>query len=365
MNAPAETPQSDRRLYAARPTIVVGGRRFQRSSEMLQAMRMRENEGGMSSLELRYSNLASHPDGKASLAFEDERQLELGAEVSVYGGDEDRPTEVFRGKITAIEVEFSQSNPPELVVLAEDQLLASRMERRTHLHEGTTLRSVAQTVATRAGLQLRVSGFTESIGTYLQLNESDLAFLRRLLRDYDGDMQVVGDTLHVATKNSVQRESVTLRLFSQLLSARLTADLAHQVTEVTVAGWDPELAQRVSHVSQGRALGPGAGRTGAQVLQEAFGRRSEHLGCTPVLDAGEAEARAHTSFDQRARRFVVAECTANGNPSIRVGAHVTLAGVSPRFDNTYYVFDVCHRFDLRAGYFTDFQAECAYFGAPR
>ena len=364
MNAPAETPQSDRLVYAARPTIRIDGRAYQRASELLLAMRMHESEGGMSSLELRYSNLASHPDGEASLAFEDEAQLRLGATISIYSGDEDQPMEVFRGLISAIEVELSQDAPPELVVLAEDKLQLARFARRTHLHREVSIADVARSVAERAGLRAVVSGFTDSIGTYLQLNESDLAFLRRLLVEYDGDLQVVADELHVAPKEGVQRESITLRLFSQLLRSRITADLAHQVTDVTVTGWDPERARRVRHVSEGRALGPGSGRTGSEILAAAVGRRSEHLGSVPVLDAAEAEARANTAFDRRARRFVVAECTAEGNPALRVGAHVTLAGISPRFDNTYYVFDVCHRFDLRAGYLTDFQAECAYLGDP-
>ncbi len=364
MTAAPETAPSHRRLYVARPTIHVGGEAYARSSELLLGMRMTEAEGGMSSLELRYSNVASHHDGDASLAFEDERELRLGREISIHAGDAEQPMEVFRGVITAIEAEFSQDAAPELTVLAEDPLQRARMARRTHLHPKASIAKVAATVAERAGLRAKVIDFTQDLGSRLQLNESDLAFLRRLLCAYDGDMQVVGDELHVAPRSEVQREAITLELFSQLSRVTLCADLADQATEVTVAGWDPERAQRVCHRSRGQSLGPGRGRTGAEILSAELGPRAEHLGHVSALDETEARARADAAYDQRARTFVTAEGTTEGNPALRVGAHLTLSQVSPRFDNTYYVTRVCHRFDAQSGYLTDFVAESAYLGEP-
>ena len=93
----AERPLSDRRIYSARPTVKVDGRFYERTSRLLQAMQMTEDEGGMSALELRYSNLASHEGGGASLAFEDDQLLRLGAAISVHAGDEQLPQEIFRG----------------------------------------------------------------------------------------------------------------------------------------------------------------------------------------------------------------------------------------------------------------------------
>jgi phage protein D len=51
-----------------------------------------------------------------------------------------------------------------------------------------------------------------------------------------------------------------------------------------------------------------------------------------------------------------------GNPSLRVGSHVTLRGLGPRFENTYYVTRACHRYDDRSGYKTEFEAQGSYFG---
>lgn len=356
-----EQPLSDQLIYRARPTLRIDGAESPAATELLMAMRMTEHEGGMSELELRFANLASRA-GAEGLAFEDEAVIKFGAELTVYAGDELAPQEIFRGKITGLEGQFSRDTGPELVVFAEDPLQRARMNRRTALHKDVSIADIGQTVAQRASLRPKITGFTDNIGPQMQLNESDLAFLRRVLRAYDGDLQVVGEELQISPRSDVQRNTVNLAMFGQLLHARVTADLADQATEVTIAGWDPARAQRIAYVSQGRSLGPGSGRKGADVLGQALGDRSEHIGHVAVLNDTEARAMADASYDQRARRFVVLQGTSDGNPAIRVGTHVSVTGMSDRFDNEFYVTRVCHHFNLTMGYLTDFEAECAYLG---
>lgn len=360
--AAQERQLSDRSIYAARPTVRVDGREQYRTTELLLAMTMVEQEGGLSSLELRLSNLTSRSNGTTNLAFEDESVLGLGSSLSIYAGDSVQPQEIFRGKVTSLEAEFGQDKPPEMVVFAEDALMSSRMKRRTLYRESVTIADLARDVAERAGMTPVITGLDADVGPQMQLNESDLAFLRRVLQAYDGDLQVVGDELHVSPRDEVRRGELALELYGQLTGARLTVDLAHQVSEITVAGWDPEQGAAVGYVSQGRALGPGSGRRGADVLTDALQARSEHMGHIAVVNDTEARLLADASYDQRARRFVVLEGSSEGNPAIRVGTHVAIRGLSARFDNTYYVNKVWHRFDLKRGYTTDFEAECAFLG---
>jgi len=357
-----EAALSDLAVYSARPTVRVDAREHARVTELVIGMEMTESEGGLSSLELRMSNFASDPLGGADLAFEDDAILRLGARIAVYGGDVSAPQEIFRGAITGLEAEFPDDQPPELTVLAEDVFQRARMMRRTKVHPQATIRAVASDLAGRLGLTPVVTGFEESIGTQVQLNETDLGFLRRLLVRYDGDMQVVGDELHVSPRGDVQRGNLTLQLHSQLRRARVLVDMAHQVTEVTTAGWDAVQGRRITGRGRGANLGPGFGVAGADVLRNEIGERTCHLGHPAVATADEAHALAEAAFDARARRFVCIDGTAEGNPALRVGTCVALSGMGPRFDNTYYVTRACHCWDVRRGYRTDFEAECAYWG---
>jgi uncharacterized protein len=357
-----ETQTTSRAVYTATPTIRINGQANPKVTDLLLGMEMVEHEGGMSALELRFNNFATKPDGTADFAFEDDAVLKLGAAIAIYSGDVSSPQEIFRGKITAIEGRYPKKNPPELHVLAEDMLQAARMARRSKTYENARIGDIARTVASQLGLSPVITGFDDSVGTQVQLNESDLAFLRRLLHRYDGDLQVVAREMHVAPRSQVQRNTLELEMHSQLQEVRVVADLAHQVTNVTCTGWDVGQGQRIRTSSQGVHSAPGSGRKGSDVLPDAIGKRSEHIGHVAVSNQSEAQALADSSFDQRARQFLVATGTSEGNAALRVGTNLKLKGLGSRFSNTYYVTYTCHRYNTDDGYVTDFRAECAYLG---
>lgn len=356
------TALNRRAVYNPRPLVEIDGQRYDKVDELLLAIDMREQEGGLSAMELRFSNVASDPTGSADYAFEGEREIRLGAAITISAGDVSDPQEIFRGVITGLEAEFPEASPPELVVLAEDKLQQARMSRRSQIYNDMSLADLVNRIAQRLSLRAEVSGLASPNGSWVQLNESDLAFLRRLLRRYDADLQIVADRLEAAPIGEIQRQVIEMEYFSDLRSVRFVADLANQVTEVTSGGWNALRGDTVSGRAQGSHLGPGRGRRGSDLLRDAIGERSEHIGHINVTSAEEAQALADTVFDQRARSFVTAEGSATGHPGIRVGSHLQLRGVSARFENTYYVVSTHHRYDQQNGYMTDFKAESSALG---
>lgn len=359
-----ERTLSRQEVYGARPTIRVDGATSAKVTELVTAMQVEESEGGLSALELRLENVARHADGTMDLAFEDEALIGFGTAIALYSGDEDAPQEIFRGLVTGVEGLYGPGEAPQLVVMAEDALQRARLVRRTRVHAAADLPALIGELAGTLGLAPRIDGLGGSLGLQVQLDETDLAFVRRLLAARDGDLQVVGEELHASPRGSVRRGAVELGLGSQLIRARVTADLAHQTTRVTVGGWDAAQGRRVAGTGTGANLGPGAGRRGADALRAVIDERHEHLRDVPATSDDEAQAIADAVFDRRARRFVRVDATCQGNPGLRVGTHVELRGLGPRFDNTYYVVRARHRFDLVRGYETDFEAECAYLGGP-
>jgi len=358
-----EQPLTTAAVYSAIPTIQVDGRFNDMIAGQLLGMEMREHETGMSSIELRFSNFGSFSGGLADLVFEDGKALQLGTVLRVYAGNVNSPTEIFRGKVTALEGRYPRMGPPELVVLAEDALQGARMKRRSKTWEVSSLGDIVTQIASQLGLTPVVSGLDASIGTEQQFNETDLRFLRRLLARYDADLQVVGDELHASPRGQVQRNAIELSMNSQLREVRVLADLAHQVTQVTATGWDYQQGKTISVTSQANAFGRGSGRTGKDWLGQALSTRSEQLGQFSSLNAAEAQALVDTEFMQRMRRFAVAHGVTEGNPNLRVGSWLTLTGLGPRFSNDYYTTMAVHRFDTNKGYETEFTAESAYLGS--
>src|SRR6266705_3223454 len=318
----SETALSQSAIYSARPTVRIAGEADARITELVMAMRMEEHEGGMSSLEMRFSNLASTTNGGAELAFDANSKLKLGADIAIYSGDATQPREIFRGKVTAMELEYKIGSGPELTVLAEDALSVARRARRSRIYTDKSPADVVRTIASDQGLRPVLSGLDGPRATWAQLNESDLSFLRRLLGRFDADVQIVGEELQVSLRKDVSRGTLELALFGQLAKVRVIADLADQVSKVTACGWNAkDGAKTKGAAASGTHLGPGSGRDGKAVREEALEGRAE------------------------------------GNPPLRVGAIVTFPGISPQFDNTHYVVRARHLYDLRQGYRTDFSAE--------
>jgi phage protein D len=349
-------------LYSARPSILVDERYIDLVNDVLLSMDFREQENAMSSLELRLRNVASDEQGGAGLAFEQETEFALGSSIRIEAGDEEAQQEIFSGVITGLEAVFPEESPPEILLLAEDVLQNARMTSRTKVYESSNVATLVNDVANQLGIRANVSGLSEGEGPWVQLNESDMAFLKRILYRYGAYMHFTGGQLFVGVSSQSQNRPIELELYSQMRSVKFVADLAHQVTGTTVAGWDDQAGHEITASSSGANLGPGQGRTGAQILDQAMGQRNEHVGQIAVKNDQESQSLADTAFDLRARRFVVAQAVAEGNPVIRVGKNVRLTGTSQRFENTYAVVATRHRYDGIRGYETEFKAQSAYLG---
>ncbi len=352
-------------IYSTRPVIEIDGQRNEMIQSLFTGMDMSESDQGMSSLELSFENSATVGEHGNDFAFEysDNDLLSLGKRISVLAGDANAPQELFTGRISAIEMIMSEDRQPGLIVLAEDSLQKARLTRHTKLHEGGTVSSIVEAIAGDLGIRCNISGLDQSVDPQMQLNQSDLAFIRKLVNRFDADLQIIDEELTISPRSDIRRNEISLEFGSQLKSVRILADLAHQVNRITCSGFDVRAGQDFQAESgSGADLGPGRGRPGSGFMEEHFSERTEHMSHVCAQNQAEADALVNASFSDRARRFVCAEGLALGNPNLRVGSHLTLNGLGPRFSNTYYVTATHHMYSGTSGYETGFNAQCAYLG---
>jgi phage protein D len=358
---------TDRTILAAKPRIEVGGEPDEMVRDLLLAISLREAEGGLAAVEARFAGSAVDQVRGLYLSLTDSGVLDLGKEVAVAFGPEHDQRELFRGRISALELEIADGDQPHFLVHAEDALMRERRRRFSRLHAAGKLHGILESVAAETGLRPVIRGLETKVDAQVQLNESNLAFLRRLLADYDGDLQVIGRELHMAPRGDIQRGTVALRVGSRerpVHHLRVMADLADQVQHVTLSAFEVASGQPISVTSgAGAALGPGSRRRGAaQILQALGEQRAEHIGGRRVANRAEAQAVADATFARTGRRFLTLEATAKGDPAIRVGTHLEIENAGVRFSNTYYVTSVLHRYDAGDGYVTELTAESAYLG---
>lgn len=353
-------------LYATSPTIEFGGQSYPLIQQNLIQMRMREGLGGLSSLELSFIDSVEE-GGTSHYASGPGSPLELGAGVRVFAGPHEvGAPEIFDGQVTALEGEISEGEPPLITVLAEDRLFPARRRRRTRLFEQQKLGDVISSIASDYGLTPEIrDGTDQTTRNWMQADETDLAFMRRVLHDYDCDMQVVGNRLQVGRVGQDQRALVTLAVGNTLISARITADVSEQVNTLKLGSFDPGAGEAVNTSGDAAGFGPGSGKSGPDILKEKFAAVTMHLGRDAPMTDSDGTKRAELEGQRRARSFVRVDGCARGDGNLRVGSWIELTGVNPRFANQYAVRSAVHRFDLRDGYRTDFIAESAYLGVPQ
>jgi phage protein D len=348
-------------VYDARPLIRFSGKSDPCADALLLDLQMEESDGGMAGLTLTFSNWASTTDNEAGLAFPAGSPLSLGAAIAVLAGDREDPKPLFDGTITALEEHYGDGMAPRLVVLAEDGLQRARLARRSRVFSHRSPADVVQAVCSDLGLQVSIDGPHAPISDWVQFDETDLCFLRRLLGGFDRDLRCVSNEVRVEGRSDTQGSPLRLNVLADFEWLEVGADLAHQVTEVSVRGWDASAGSAVlGRASTLANAGPGDGELGANQLRTAFGPRPENLAHRSVGSQEEADALARSIFDRRARGFVTARGSTEGNPLLRVGTALQLDGSGGRFDNTYRVTLTRHRFCQTRGYRTEFAAESAY-----
>ena len=112
---------------------------------------------------------------ESAQAFGAQADLKLGAELAVYTGDVQAPTEVFRGKVSAIELLFNMGGAPEITVLAEDALHAARLARRSKTYTDMSPADVVRHIPGFPDEQSRAIAATYPLpdGSTVHIDEGD------------------------------------------------------------------------------------------------------------------------------------------------------------------------------------------------
>ncbi|HVZ08875.1 phage late control D family protein [Rhodopila sp.] len=337
-----------------RPAVTVNGTVNPDIATALLDIAVRAPEAGMASAELRLVNWGNQSSGPVSFLF---NQIALGDRIEIAFGLAQQKT-VFKGDITGIEERYGDG-VPQIVLLAEDPLHRLARHRASRTFEQQSPNQIVGTLASDARLtpDARLS---DTPGDYIQLNESDLHFLRRLAARYGAAPRVVDTTL-TCRRREQPPAPVTLDAGDTLKRLRVIADLARQPTQATVKGQDLTAGQAVTADANSLMVNA-SGSTAASALGRLGWDAAEIFGFPAPATQAEATDYAKAAFDAQGRRFLHGDLVCTGNPDVTVGGAVSLTGVSSRVTGTYNVVACAHLFDESAGYQTYARIERADSG---
>ncbi len=255
-----------------------------------------------------------------------------GAEVPLFDGD-----------LTCTELSRGPDGATVTRMRGYDRLHRLRRRYRVRVLESVGATELAELLC--ADLDVTVSG------------PDDKTRFARLVQDRDSDLDLLVDTAartghHVTLDGRVLRLStvdghggtVDLAYGHTLLEATVEANLDRAVESVTAYGWHPQRAE----AETARADRP---RTGRRVpLSVAAPGARRYLLDQP---AGEVAARAQAELDESEAGTIVVDGVAAGDPRLRAGTRIRLAGLAEPVDGDYVVCSAVHTVD-GTGYRTAF-----------
>ncbi len=359
-------------LTATAPVFKVDGALSRDLAHDLSRLEIEEATDGLKSLTLKLIAQGPRPgEADEQLLYLDGSVIDFGRAIEVSIGPGDAARIVFSGLVSAIEARFLPgSGVPHVVVYAEDRLMALRTTHRIKTWEQMSDADIAGAIAAEHGLQADVSAPGPTYDVVQQWNQSDLAFLRERARLIQAEIWFEDDQLKFKSRSQRNGTAITLVQGGDnpdlagcgLLDVVLRADLAHQRTQVRTSGYDASARDAIDEQADADVIQAeiSGGRTGPQILQQAFGERVSYRVREAPLVAGEASDWARAEMLRRCRSFVTATGTTNGTPDMVVGSRLTLQGVGAPFEGDgYTAVRVCHTYDLKSGHRTHFEAQRA------
>ncbi|HUN41670.1 MAG TPA: contractile injection system protein, VgrG/Pvc8 family [Acetobacteraceae bacterium] len=347
-------------LYSARPTIRVDGTVQQLLAEQdLVSLLVEESTLGLFRCEANFRNWGPVSGGTSDYVYFDHQVLDFGKAFSVEFGPPGATGPIFAGRITGIEASYPSARIPEILVLAEDRLQDLRMERHTRSFENLGDADVIRQIASQNGLTAQVDVDGPIYKVLVQLNQSDLAFLRERVAAIGAELWIDNRTLYVQARSRRDAGQVSLTYGQDLLEFSVLADLSQQRSSVSVTGWSvSDKAAITAQADQGVLGNELAGLSGGStILAQALTQHQDTVARATPFVQEEAQSMAQARYCARARGFVRGTGVVDGNIKVRVGANLSLSGLGPFFEGSYYVTRARHSFTLQDGWRTTFDAE--------
>jgi phage protein D/phage baseplate assembly protein gpV len=281
--------------------------------------------------------------------------------VSAGGTGQAQPQKLVTAEVTAVEAEFDATGT-FTTIRGYDPVHRLFRGRRTETYTQVTASDVAKKVAQRAGLKLGQIDSTTTVFEHVtQGGVSDWEFIDRLAREIGREVRVVDGRFEfraprpaadAPAPGSPKSEPLALHQGTDLLRFRTVVTSAQQVKEVQVRGWDVAEKRALIGTAPSKSTGTELQGASPTELAKVFGDPVYVASDVPYRSQAEVDSAATSLAEEFGGAFAEFEGVARGNPAIRAGSAIAIAGMGAPFDGRYVVTTTRHTYDQGGGYTT-------------
>jgi uncharacterized protein involved in type VI secretion and phage assembly len=292
--------------------------------------------------------------------------LKVGAKVVISGRalQDDAPSPLITGEVTALEGVYHETKAPTLVVRGYDQGHRLMHARRSAVYRQQKHSDIARSIASGLGLQVGTIADSRDVFEYvLQASQTDWEFLTDLARESGFQVAVTDGSFSFAPPpdassapgaGDLNSTNALQLVFGQNLKEfrpRVTA--GGQVAKVTVRGWDMSGKAELTSEQPTATTSVQLPDTPASIAA-VFGSPSYVSGNRPRTRQPVVDSAAKALAEQVGSAFAEANGSADGNPRLKAGSTVSVSEVAAPFKGSYTLTHTRHIFDKK-GYRTQFE----------
>lgn len=276
--------------------------------------------------------------------------LKFGTSVDIACGygDHRKLDVLIAGMITEVTTGFAESGAPELTVSGYDHSFPMTLGKRSQSWAKSADSDAVLALAKDHNLSTDVESTKQKLAQIEQNQESDFEFLKKLAERNHFEFYVDPKSrLRFGPPRDKGDGLVTLSWGQGLMSFKPEANLAAQVSEVHVYGWDQDNKKAiVGKAVAGEESGIDPNRKSAGVrVRDALGKGPVLELRQPVFTEAEARRRAQAVLNDHAKKFLTGEAECIGLPDLLPDRNVNLANLGKPFSKTYYIQQTTHKVD--------------------
>lgn len=269
----------------------------------------------------------------------------------------DKAEPMISGEITSLDLNLGEHS--YLEVRGYDLIHRLRLGAHSKSFVNKKDSEIASEIAREHGLTPAVDD-TKTVYPYVyQNNQSNYEFLLERAARINYEIYTDDKTLYFVKsrvpKSPELPELTYKKDFDQLALELRTLTRG---SKIEVKGWNETEKKGVEAVAKkgDETTKMGGMESGFELAVKAFGETPIIIPAENLIDRSEAQSIAAAAYNSFLQEFIKGEGQCKGNPRLKAGKTIKLAGIDERFSGTYYLASTVHTINSN-GYTTTFRVK--------
>jgi hypothetical protein len=289
-----------------------------------------------------------------TLKWLDSGLFEVGKTVEIKMGYLDKLTTMILGEVITVRPSFQSDSTPEIEISGYDlsHQFTRLCKHKTwkNKRDSEVVEEIVRSDRIKYKLKADIKKTEVVLTEIVQDGETDYTFIRKLADRNFFEFFVRERNLYFGPSKRSE-DPITLEYRKSLLRFSPELNIANQVSEVIVRGWNPKTKQEI--VGKASSVEQKEGKAGGDIMKKLYGKVEHIVTDRPVYSQPEADVIARSMFNRLSVGVVRGSAESIGMPEVKAGDDIVLSGLGQKFSQKYFIERTTHSINS-SGYTTTF-----------